>query len=624
MTRLLFVFTLLFSLNAFGQFEVPQPIIGTGDYTITDTVYMDPFGDDNNPGTIGQPLKTFQKAVQKLPFGTAGIRGGHAYGLIRLKPGYYETVNGFNHSGGNWKNGNTYKNISIEGIGDVTIGGTPTNFATGHLLVLEGNHIFIKNIKLKYSIGIGLLTVRNDLSIGRQNNVLIDNVTVDSVGNFSMLLRSVDTILVKNSKSLYSSRPGSSSMVSPCQWPSGIKFFDSKYCTIYSSEIAYTRGEGLNFHNSQKGIAYQNSIHDNGLNFYNDNSARLIIRNNHIYNTPGIGPQYWRNCPADTAGIWASSAFLIANEGSCLNGNGPSFDNCQTNCKFPTESFPNVDSMFIYNNVIQNIGTAFGFWEGSTGIIGVNCIRNVFIHNNTIIGTMGMNGAGNNGMVTVFYPGYNIILNSFYATLQNVRISNNIFTYDTSAYPLMRPVMLTFHPQHPGPTDITFQNNLWIKNHTYKGLGDEVRSNMTTTTYLLSDSMHSILPCPSQNYWVKSTTTTIPYMQMDYLGKPRNLVSTNVGALEYNSNCSSAVGLNPEENDILLVFPNPCINCNTLKVNLPNNSIFELFSSTGSLIEINTIVDNEIKVQALSSGIYFLSIETNGIRQMKKLVIVRD
>jgi hypothetical protein len=73
------------------------------------------------------PVKSFDVALQKLPYGTAGVNGGNAYGLIMLKPGYYETATGFQQYINRWTNGNGgFRNVSVEGMGDVTIGGTAT------------------------------------------------------------------------------------------------------------------------------------------------------------------------------------------------------------------------------------------------------------------------------------------------------------------------------------------------------------------------------------------------------------------------------------------------------------------------------------------------------------------
>ncbi len=134
-----------------AQFSIAAPVIHQGAYAITDTVYMDPNGSDDAPGTFSEPVRSFDVAVQRLPFGTAGINGGNAYGLILLKEGHYLTTDGFHQFVNTWQNGDVYKNISVEGLGEVTIGGTPEQFSTGHLLQLSGDHIFVRNIKLQYS-----------------------------------------------------------------------------------------------------------------------------------------------------------------------------------------------------------------------------------------------------------------------------------------------------------------------------------------------------------------------------------------------------------------------------------------------------------------------------------------
>ena len=626
MRHLLSLFLLLRLQLLGAQFSIAEPVIHQGVYAITDTIYMDPQGNDNATGTFAEPVRSFEVAVQKLPFGTSGINGGNAYGLIMLKEGHYITSNGFHQFVNTWQNGEVFKNVSIEGLGEVTIGGTVDEFATGHLLQLSGSHIFIRNLQLQYSTGIGILLGRNSPD-GRQHNVLIENVTVDSVGSFSMLLRNVDTILVRHCNSLYSSRPGADELTSPCQWPSGIKFFNSTESTIHDSEIAYTRGEGLNFQNCVRGQAYRNRLHDNGLNFYNENSARITFHHNLIFNTPGIGPVYWRNCPADTDVIWASGGILIANEGSCDEGNFPVFQDCATRCSFPDETFLNVDSLFVYNNIFQNTGNAIGFWEGATVIAGVNCIRNVFIFNNTIIGALGMPGVNPTGFVSLFFPGYNFLFNSNYSYLQNVRVDNNIFTYDTDEYPQMNPVSMVFHPLHPGPKDITFDGNLWVEDHAYKGPDDLIRPELAGSTWLLTDSLGSITPCFENMDWIYAQQSHFPFLTSDYVYSPRLSTTTNVGAIEFDPDCMpvSAETIQPTTFTID-AYPNPCFSCNTLFVrNLPEGRqyTFEIFSSMSSHVTSGTLEGNRMELNAtLPAGIYFVLIKGEGVRAIRRIVVL--
>nr|MBA3899182.1 T9SS type A sorting domain-containing protein [Bacteroidota bacterium] len=509
------------------------------------------------------------------------------------------------------------------GIGEVTIGGTPGNFSTNPLLVLSGDHIFIKNIKIKYTTHIGLLIGRNT---PRQNNILIDGVEVDRVGNFSMLLRNIDTVLVKNSASYYSSRPGNENLSSPCQWPSGIKFFGSNDCTILDSEIAYSRGEGLNFQNSIRCSAYRNKIYDNPLNVYNDNSSKLMIFQNLIYNSPGTNPDLWQTCPADPNTNWAGTGILIANEGGCMNSGNPSYVNCETVCTAfqSTLKTPNVDSMFVYNNIFQNTGRAIGFWEGVTTPQGNNCIKNVHIFNNTIIGALGMPGAGNNGFVNAFFPSFNIFTNAHYSSLQNVTISRNIFTYDTLTYSNMKPYSRTFHASHPTPNGITLSNNLWIKDHELLGTADEVRNEMPFSTYLLTDSVFSVVPCQQNLFWVKNTTPAFDFLNNDYLGMPRNLNSTNVGALEYNASCkiTSAEDIMANSNKIV-VFPNPCNACAKLNfTNLPpGDYAYSIYSLLGKEVANGQVTGNAAEIDNSLKGVFVIVLRSSTKQFRKKIIL---
>lgn len=610
----------------FAQFEIQTPVINSGAFAITDTIFMDPNGEDSNPGTFALPVKTFSVAVQKLPYGTAGVNGGNAYGLIMLKPGHYQTAGGFHHRVNHWQNGNVFKNISIEGIGQVTIGGSKDEFASEHLLSLSGDHIFIKNIRLQYSTGIGILLGRPASSNGHQKHILIENVIVDSVGNFSMLIRDTDTVLVHNCSSLYAARPGYDTVASPCQWPSGIKFFNCLDATIHDCEIAYTRGEGLNFHNSRRAEAYRNLIHDNGLNVYNDNSSKLSIHHNLIYNTPDIGTTYWRNCPADTHPTWSGAGFLIANEGACGAGNLPVFENCVTKCILPDEAYPNVDSMFVFNNILQNISEAFGFWQGVTDIIGVNCIRNVFIFNNTIIGVLGMEGTAAKGIIDLFFPNYNILFNNGYSYMQNVHISQNIFTYDTLEYPQLHPYRAVINNFHPGPMDINFHENVWVKSFSSISDSDIVRNNLPGKTYHLIDSLQSIIPCEDNPEWVFSAQKN-ELLTDDYRMLNRNSPMTNAGAIEFDSDCltTSLISKKKPTDESIYVFPNPCFNCQVINISglyENRNYTYSIYSIQGIQVQKGSIFSGRtIKTPSGLSGLYILEIEREGRRFYSKILL---
>ena len=606
---LIFILFLNFNLGTlFAQFEIPHPIVDTAEFTITDTIFMSPDGSDDYPGTMELPVKTFSHAIELLPWGSHDVNNGHSYGLIMLLPGFYETSAGFRQTAGQWEKDGLYKNVSVEGIGEVIIGGTRENFAENHLLQLRGDHIYIRNLKLQYTTGSGMLLNRTPRG---QNNVLIENVELDSVGIFSILMVGVDTILVRNAVSRYASRPGNDSLTTPCQWSGGIKFLDCRYATIHDSEVAFTRGEGLNFHNSKYGQAFNNVLRDNPLNFYNDNSSHLQIFNNLIYNHPDTDPVYWRTCPADTGDVWSGRGILIANEGACTDGFWPVFENCETRCVGAPRSYPNVDSMFFYNNIMLNTGRAISFWEGVTDIIGHNCIRNVFIFNNTIVGAMGMPDAGLSGFINLFFPTYNVLNNGNHARLQNVRIFNNIFSYDTGLYDNLRPYRENFHPLHPTPDAVDFSNNLWIKEPLIMGMGDEIRTEMPGFIHPEVDFEEVLLPCKKNPYWIKEAENLLAFLQFDYLGSPRGLEFTNVGAIEYRESCFSVTVTEQLGREDIKLFPNPARNwIQIITPNKEGDHFYSILDLSGRVLRKGEVSDGmkKIDVYDLHPGFYLLRI----------------
>jgi hypothetical protein len=554
--RHLFTLALLLSLcarNLQAQLTIHAPVVNTGAYAITDTVYMAPDGDDSNPGTLSKPVRTFSRALNLIPFKGYGL---HSYGLIRLLPGVYYTATGFIQDATQWKKDGAYKNVSVEGIGDVLIQGpSPAQPATNHLLWLSGSHIFIRNIRLKYGNLNGVYIKPHE---GRIQDVLIEHVQVDSVKSFGMLIEATDRVEVSYSAARYSARVGEEELPEVCQWPSGIKFFGCTHATIHHSEVAYTRGEGLDFQNTLYGKAYRNTLHDNPTQFYSDNSARLLIYQNYLYNTPDIGDRYWKTCPKRDDILEAGKAFLIANEGACMRGQLPHFEGCYTKCISPEEVFSNTDSLFIFNNFIQNSGRFLDFWQGGVNVIGVNCIKNVFIWHNTFIGTLQKN---NHRIVIVnfFFPDWT----PNHGALLNVRIQNNIFAFhpDNNI-----PLYEAFNFSIPAnERDYLLASNIWSKVPplSSKVLGSNIgRTQMRHQLPLLGDTaLHYVVPGVSlpggdtlNRDFFHPVSAITPGVMVDYRGLPRNHPLTNAGAFELQSSVSTFTAMRSER---LRLYPVP-------------------------------------------------------------------
>jgi hypothetical protein len=621
------LFLLLASPTLFAQWAFPEVRINTPDAPITDTVYMAPDGDDANPGTFALPVKSFTKALDLLPFGTAGVRGGHAYGLIMLKPGFYRIEDRWAQSDSRWKQGNTYKNVSLEGIGQVTIGGLRDSFTINHMVVLRGSHIYVRNITMQYGNGIGLLINRGgNLQNPRVKHVLIDNVRIDSMGNFAMLLTDIDTITVRHSRALYAGFPGNDTLTTPCQWPSGIKFHYSSWCVIHDTEIGFTRGEGLNYHNSQYGHAYGNRLHDNPTNFYADNSARIRFERNFVYSSPE-GEVHWRTCPGDTTPRLGSRGILLANEGACRVG-GPVYQNCATNCTLDGEVHPNVDSIYILNNIFVNTTPVFSLWEGVTDAFGFNCIRHVRFAHNTAIGTIGSTQTGNSAIVNAFFPkAHNTLTNSGFAIGEDIRVENNIFSYPKATYPQVVPYRLTRDQLFPVPFDLTFHHNVWNVAPPAAATTDIQDSTLPVAVSFQFDSLLlATQPCEDNQPFVHDVPT-LSYVNRDFLDMSRTSNGTNVGALEYRDPCLR-VSVNRIDKPLLRVYPNPAREMVTvvMEPGMFTNGIWAILDMTGKPVKHGVLNSGslfQIQINDLPSGIYLLEFRTESERQHARMAVVR-
>lgn len=617
----LFLLLVIFQFPALAQFNIRTPLVNSGFYAITDTVYMSPTGNDSGNGSMSAPVLTFQKALSLLPFGTAGVNNGQAYGLIRLMPGHYMTKTGFAQNENQWKSGNTYKNVSIEGMGNVTIGGLPGDPCPQHLLILMGNHVFVKNIQLKHGLGMGLLMTGEP---GRMmHDLLVDGVKTDSLGSFGILIVNNEGVEIKNCQVLRSGQLGNQGLTSPCQWPSGLKIFGCKNAQVHHCEVAFTRGEGLNFQNSLNGDAYRNKLHDNTTNFYNDNSKNLIIRQNHFYNTSEGLQGYWRGCPADTGIKEAPAGILMANEGSCTNGTvgGVVFENCRTKCLLPLDFIYNVDSIFIFNNLFQRVGEVLSIWEGSSQILGTNCISNVFFYNNTAIGTMG-NPNSRQAQLYFFFPAYNPLTSTF-SRIDNFQVYNNLFSIDTQSFKNFRAHNGIYHVLHPTKNAVMLAGNVWNFHDANQGKTDSISSAIPGDLSLPNESDYRLfIPCDNQSYFRKKSVAFGHTPQRDFLDSFRS-GNTNVGAFEDMGNCSTISSRIPESFDVPKVYPNPARD--RIYIDGAEGNI-KLYDIKGSVMgEIMPSGDSSfILEEELTQGLYWVEFIYQGRRVVQRLVVMME
>lgn len=619
---ILFFFCISWIVKAQEIWDFPSSQINQGDYKITDTIYMSPNGNDSQLGSIDQPVATFNKALELLPFGTSGVKGGNAYGLIRLLEGTYELESGFQQPFGQYKKGNTYKHVSIEGVGEVFLKGKGNELIEGHIIRMLGSHVFVRNLHVSHGAIHGVFVNADHLI----QDVLIDNVVVDSVSSFSMLATNVHNIRVRNSKFLRGSRIKNDSLLPgpECQWPSGLKFLECKYIEAYNNEVAYTRGEGLNFHNSQYGIAYGNKLYDNPTNLYCDNSARIIIRNNLIYSTPG-NETYWKTCPADPVDPDGSTGILLANEGSC-GAQSVFYGNCNTNCPFSGKVFPQIDSIFIWNNFLINNGKALSIWQGNTSPLGgTNCVRNVFFEHNTVAGLVGKDKSSPIAPIYSYFASvYNTITGLGYATAENIQVRANLFLMPEE-YTNVDLVNIKLHNTFPVPYDITFEENLTNLDDPRLGDSKSVVENTSFMTTTHEDSLdYYFKPCSDNALLIKKVELNdrTPY---DYYYDMRTSFSANAGAVNYWEFCSLGYEIHSDKaENPFIVFPNP----GTDRINieyLPHvdmEHLVKIFDVNGRLLGSYTFHNAKevIDISHLSSGMYFIQIRSKLNKEVLKFI----
>lgn len=601
-----FLFSCAFLVNLLNaQWSIPSPLVAVGEFSITDTVYMSPLGSDTAPGTESAPVATFTRALQLLPFGVQGVSGGHRYVLVRLLPGTYYIPSGLSQSAGQWQQGNTFKNVSIEGVGEVHVYGDPGATGVIHGLRLYGSHIFVRNIQLHEYSGVGVLLNRggpNPDDPGAEH-ILLDGVTVDSTGSHGMLLYNVNIVQVRNCKVLRASRLNFESQpnTSCTTWPSGLKFYFSKNSTVQDCEVAYTRGEGLNFHNCQYTLAEGNRIHDNLTNIYNDNSARVIIRRNYVYNTPGA-ISYAVPCFQEVGAIGMQArGMLLGNEGACADpGHSPVFQGCtilQCNGLFLTPyQTPTIDSTFIYNNVFHNCGGGIHLWEGSSSIPNPNCVKNTFIVHNTFWGLSG-SAEAQGSWVSLFFPSYNFFLNS-YGQVQNLECYGNLFAHSVEDFPLFKSFRGQFNNQ--GNFTYSFRHNRWVSEGYPSGEGNLTIPNLYGAIPL--DSMELFRPVCSSEL-LQPIPPYGTWLSSDYWGQGRDLNWTNAGAME--SACvSSQTAFSNIRSAILL--PNP--GRDRLFIVGEMEGGIRIFSQTGGLMFSGEKTGEELEIRTADwpAGTYWV------------------
>ena len=243
-------------------------------------VYVSPSGNDANPGTQAQPLRTIQRAVNAVSAGGAvTIRGGT----------YHETVDVA-------RSGTAGRPITISGYpGERPLidgaNSLPAGAEDGSppLFRISGSYVTVSDLEIANSLGMGVLVtgsnnvVRNlHVHHCREDGIIVSGSGADN--------------LVENSdvwSNCLSNVNGSRG-----RWGIGLGAVRHPTRTTLRGNRVYNNwGEGLSAFDADHTTIEGNTVYDNyAVNIYLDNAPYTVVQRNLIYSTdpayykaPGIG-----------------------------------------------------------------------------------------------------------------------------------------------------------------------------------------------------------------------------------------------------------------------------------------------------------------------------------------------
>lgn len=588
---------------------IPSPI---------ESVYIDPNGNDLNPGTFALPKKSFYAAISSINFGIPNVNGGNNYGEVVFKTGdYYPTgSSGYTQDYNNWRTivGGfyVYKNISVRGLDNVVLHGDSLAVES-QMIYLTGSGIKVSNIKIKDSRLHGVAVIGSNIT--HHSNVVVDSVNVDGAIDNGIWVTGYNNVLVQNCV-LTNTCLRNYNSIGACKWASACRVENSKHATVVKNEIFNNWGEGLNMSLVRNAKVQDNIVYDNySVNIYCHSTSNAIYSHNLTYNTDST---YWRNCVGQ--GKTAAVGISITNELQCVTGCFLYGNNCGTltsccshldydNILYQPVLYYLTDSVYVFNNIVLN--ASISVWDASSGFNNYANLSNFFISHNTVIGVSGQQNLNK--------PLVNIYMGSPFVRYQNVNFAKNLFSADTNNVNIVN--LNTYVPNgtcnQPWQTETFFSNNMWNKVPNNAGLNfSQELQNTTISQNVNYNNLAPIIPDAS-NPTLIATVPLANYITDDYFHHPRNN-NTNIGAVEssVSTNTSSI------ESNNLMIYPNPTSNklFFNQKLRAQNISIYDLQGKR--LFENTNFSGNEIDISKIKSGVYLLVISDNKIEVKRYKFII--
>lgn len=405
----------------------PSPPIAEGTY------YVAPNGSNQNAGTINQPFKTIQHAVDLARAGDVIlVRGGVYHETVTVRssgtaerpitlaayPGETPVIDGaYTLPAGSWSGCND----SVS---------PPKCYHYGPLLHVQGNHVIIDGFEITRSLGRGLLVNRPN---ARVSNVTIRNNQIHDNRNAAIKIIEADHVLVEGNSVWHSGdyatndrsgSPGGDTFNPNLGWPIAVSDRRASHVTYRGNHVFENWSEGIGADvDSTQIVIEDNVLYDNrALQIYVHRAQNVIVQRNLAYCTNN--PLFWRggNPPP----------------GIVLN-NESQFSNNQT-----------TENVEIVNNIVAGCRQNLAFWGSNQ-----YTVRNVLVAHNTLVNAY--TNTGQQDAIGLSLSNGN--------TYQNVRIINNLVYQPNGRV-----------ASGSSAAGLSFANNLWSQTPptAVQGAGDIV------------------------------------------------------------------------------------------------------------------------------------------------------
>jgi len=564
-----FFFSIINIANLFAQtVQIEEPLIISPSYS----VYIATNGNDSNTGDSLSPLATFSAALNKLDQLTANTNG-NVYTEIVVFPGTYTEV--FRQALNKYQIGNKLMNVSLRGKGNVLLDGTGiTVNVGGGMIYLLGSNIFVKNIAVKQSTENGVRFGYNySGTIINPHDILIDSVEVSETAGHGILL------------GIGALNANGSSLLIP-----RAKRFKVTNCHVHDAVNYNTAqsqwGSSIKFWNASQIQALNNHVHDNsgeGINF--DFCDTAEVRENLLHDN-------YANIYLDKMEYAYVHRNFIYNVSKNVSG---ILTGLEAFTAFVTNHY--IKDIYIENNIILNT-RGINLWQGIYSAIQNGIYSNIQIRHNTIIGKQFGNGAQVSISHDVFLgqpiPNFSI---------SNISIDRNIISANADSLNNNKLLSAPLNPQ-PG---LTTAYNLYNINpgFAYNTTSDQINASLPVS---MDPALALFELSPNSNYnpaLIMSVQNSGGILT-DFFGDLRNQTNTNAGAIELNPSLASLENKEIE----LIILPNPFKDEFMIITNEENIGMeFQIFDISGKLVSSDILVSTEQKHKiSLKTGIYFLKL----------------